>query len=73
MTDETVHLAIVEVDSEQDADVSLHGSETNIAELREIVDEDTLLQSRYSHWEEVVDAVDVEVEPHGGFAAYDPE
>lgn len=67
MTDETQHLAVAEVDDEQLADVTLKGDEVAIAELKESLDLDTLLQRELSSWEEELDGVEVEVVPHKGF------
>lgn len=71
MTDTTQHLAVAEVDDESLADVTLKGDETAIAELKESLDLETLLQRELSSWEDELDAVEVEVIPRKGLQGFD--
>lgn len=68
MAETTTHLKVVEVDSAESADVTLEGEETQIEELCESADLDTLLQTTLGKWEKEVDGIDVEVKPRKGFA-----
>lgn len=65
MTDK-VHLAVTEVDSKDQADVTLKGDELNIRELLEVTDVDTLLQRALQS--NLTYEVGVEVIPRKGLA-----
>ena len=66
MTDTTTHLKVVEVENEEQADVTLEGEETQVAELCEVVDLDCLLQNKFLRAEAEISALDVDVTPHNG-------
>lgn len=66
----TEHYAIKQVDSEDDADVTLKGDETHIAELLEYMDIQTLLQIKMEKSETERDDIDVEVIPHKGLSGF---
>lgn len=65
----TVHLAVVEVDTEEEADVSLHGDELAAHELMEYADVQTLLQRELTG--ERALELGVTVEPQSGLQALD--
>ena len=71
MTQETEHLKVVSVDSPEQADVTLEGDSGHIAELKEVIDLDTLLQSQLTHWEGEIEEIDVEVTPRNGLQGLD--
>lgn len=68
MSEETQHLAVTVVEDEELADVTLKGDEFAIAELKESLDIETLLQRELKDWEEELDDVEVEITPRRGFS-----
>lgn len=71
MSEHTEHLAVAQVDDESLADVTLKGDEVAIAELKESLDLDTLLQRELSDWENQLEDVDVEVISKKGLGGFD--
>jgi hypothetical protein len=71
MSDIIEHLAVSRVNCELLADVTLKGDEEDIAELKESLDLQTLLQRQLSDWEKKLDDVDVEVVPQNGLKGFD--
>lgn len=73
MTEETKHYAVVEVE-EDEADVTISGTEHDIAVLREYQD---LAYGLYEEFKndaekmEELDGIDVDVEPRKGLAGFD--